>query len=289
MSVVTDRLCAACGTAPATAEKPSRIALARAKYCTPCRAQRRRRPPSTVTAAQGAEIARGIGVLSRQAIADRLGVSRAAVARYTRDHGLYGHSDAYPPDVVAAVCAAYEAAPQGLGKARVQELFPAVAGRSIVERYKHFRPRQIRWTAAQLREAAKMAGLVSQLAQARFFGRPYAFDGSIRTLWRKRFRCAPGNLNGLNMQLAWWLGVCGCPAVLVAQGTQPWPRAKVLWLDLAAWLPAEMAPEIARAVRALAAFQTWLHGTSDAAEVRAMITEREQHGDHVLHARERVR
>ena len=94
---VTDRRCAACGTAPATAAKPSRLALAKALYCPACRAARRRRPVSTVTPEQGAEIARWIGVLSREAIAHRLGVSRAAVARYTRDHGLYGRSDAYPP------------------------------------------------------------------------------------------------------------------------------------------------------------------------------------------------
>jgi len=289
---VTDRRCAACGTAPATAAKPSRLALAKALYCPACRAARRRRPVSTVTPEQGAEIARWIGVLSREAIAHRLGVSRAAVARYTRDHGLYGRSDAYPPAVVAAVCAAYEAAPHGFGTRRVQELFPEVAVRSIVERYRDFRPRQIRWTAAQIHEAAKMAGLVSPQAQARYFGRPYASDGSIKALWAKRFQCNPHGLHGLAAHLVFPLCGPGTQAVLVHyQPTGSVCRPVVLWGDLVPQLPPDVDPEVRHLVEALARFQRWLHGGAETWEIAQMMRERERdhHGDHVRHAREWTR
>lgn len=254
------------------------------KYCLPCRTERRQQPQSTVTPEQGALIARWIGEVSRGEIAQRLGMSRAAVNRYTREHGLYGRSDAYRPEVVEAVLRAYEHG----GKMAVRQLFPDVCVRSIVERYKQYHPRQIRWTGEQQIDAARMAGLVSVTAQARYFGRPNAYAGSIKSLWAKRFQCAPTDVNGLASHRAWWIAHPGVPAVLVKHSTAGTCQPKVLWLDLAACLRPEVAPEIRDAVEALAAFQAWLHNTTDTAVIRAMIHERETvYGDETDPARER--
>jgi hypothetical protein len=257
-----------------------------AKYCHGCRAERRRRPRSTLTPEQGAQVARWIGVLSRKEIAQRLGVSRAAVGRYTRDHGLYGRSDAYTSAVVAAVCSAYET----LGRRPTERLFPDVSIRSIVERYKQHRPRQIRWTGAQMIEAARMAGLVSATAQARYFGRPNAYAGSIRSVWAKRFQCAPMDVNGLGVQLAWWIATPGLPAVVVKHSAAGTCTPKVLWLDLVQHLRPDVPDWVRNAVQVLARFQAWLHGTDDPAAIRAMITQREaSYGDADPSADERPR
>ena len=273
---VTDRRCLACGAAPATAERPSRIARAKAKYCAACRAQRRRQPLSRLTPEQAAHVERLRGTMFRWQIAEAVGVSQAQVARYLRETGRPSNARDYSPDVVAAVLAAYLAAPRGAGKRRVQELFPEVCVRSIVERSRDGRARQIRWTPAQLVEAARMAGLVSHGAQARFFGRPNAYDGSIHAVWAKRFQCAPGDLNGLGIHQAWRLARSGCPAVLVRRQEAGVPIAKVLWLDLVDWLRPEVEPWVVEAIAALARFQRWLHGGAGTADIRQMITEREE-------------
>ena len=272
---VTDRRCAACGTAPATSEKPSRRARAKARYCAACRAQRRRRPVSRLTPEQAAHVERLRGTMFRWQIAEAVGVSETQVGRYLRERGLPSNARDYPPEVVAAVLATYAAAPPGRGKQRVQELFPEVHVRSIVERYRDGRARQIRWTPAQLLEAARMAGLVSHGAQARFFGRPNAYGGSIKTLWTKRFLCAPGDLNGMGIHQAWRLARPGCPAVLVRRQEAGVPIAKILWVDLVDWLRPEVEPWVREAVAALARFQRWLHGGATRAAIQQLITERE--------------
>lgn len=241
-----------------------------AKWCEVCRVALRRQPASRVTPEQGATIAALVGTVSRDDIARRVGVSRSRVNRYCREQGLHGRSDQYPPEVVAAVTAAYEAG----GKHHVRELFPDVQVRSIVERYPHA-PRQRRWQAEELIEAARMAGLVCPTAQARYFGRPNAYAGSIKSLWVKVFQCAPQHINGLGAHLAWHLVTPGTPAVLVRHEIGGQCRPKVLWLEVAAHLRADVAPEIVQVIQSLAAFQGWLHGTNRPEQIRAMISERE--------------
>jgi AraC-like DNA-binding protein len=243
-----------------------------AKYCLGCRALRRRRPAHRLTKAQAAEVERLRGTLFRWQIAEHVGVSGAAVARYLREAGLDSNARDYPQATVAAVCAVYET----LGIRRTQELFPDVVVRSIVERHKEYAPRQVRWRDPQIIEAARMAGLVSANAQARYFGRPNAYSGSIGSLWDKHFGCAPRDINGLSAHLVWRLTRPGVPAVLVKHSSAAGYFAKVLWLDLAGDLKPTVAPVLRTAILALARFQAWLHGTSDTLAIQRMIHEREE-------------
>lgn len=258
------RLCQACQQTPRQAHKNSR-------YCLPCAQGRRRAPCHTLTPAQGAEVERLAGTITRGAIAQQVGVPLSQVSRYLREAGLRSNARDYPPDVVQAVCVAYEV----LGRVKTQELFPTVRVRSIIERYKQYAPRQRRWTPEELLEAAQMAGIVSHTAQARYFGRPNASTGSIASVWSKHFRCAPRDVHGLGAHLVWQLCTPGVTATLVAQQTMPGPRTVVLWLDLATHLRADVEPEICEAIAALADFQGWLYGTRESADIRTMITERE--------------
>jgi hypothetical protein len=245
-----------------------------AKYCAGCAAALVHRPRSRVTPAQAAQLRPLLNRLPKAQIAQQGGISGAALTRWLREEGLHTRCRQYRPEVVQAVLRVYERE----GKVQTAQRFPDVAIRSIVERYKDYQPRQIRWTDLQQIEAARMAGLVSATAQARYFGRPNAYEGSIRALWVKRFQCPPHAINGVAAGLAWGLAQPGCPAVLVKhqRTTGAWPR--VLWLDLVQHLRPDVLPWVRQAVEVLARFQQWLHGTDDPAAIRRMIQERERDG-----------
>jgi hypothetical protein len=209
--------------------------------------------------------------MARREIAQRVGISHAQLNRYLAEQGLTSNARNYPPEVVTTVCATYAA----LGKRRTQDLFPDVVVRCIIERHKDYPPRQIRWTGEQQMEAVRMAGLVSHTAQARYFHRPNAYEGSIKKFWARVVGCAPRDVHGLGIHLVWRLVLPGVPAVLVSQATQPCPRAVVLWLDLVTHLRPGVDPLLRRLVEVLARFQAWLFGSTDAARIRRMIAERE--------------
>lgn len=245
-----------------------------AKYCLPCRADLRRRPVSRLTPEQAADLERLSGTMTRNAIATHLGVSRAQISRYLRDHALRSNARDHPDELVQAVCVAYAA----LGKRETEKLFPGVCVRSITERHYQrlgFPPRQIRWKGEELIDAVRMAGLVSHTAQAAYFRRPNAYNGSIKSLWHKVFHCAPNDINGMAMQHAWMLCGPGIIATLVKQQDKPHPQQTVLWLDLEPALHADVAPWVRNAIAALAQFQRWLFHTTSADTIRQMIRERE--------------
>lgn len=255
--------------------RPRRSAHANTKYCEACQRRLLRAPRSRVTEAQGALIRQLRGTMPRRQVAERVGIPHAQLNRYLAEQGLTSNARNYPPDVVQAVCATYAA----LGKRRTQELFPDVVVRCIVERHKDYAPRQIRWTPQQHVEAVRMAGLVSHTAQARYFGRPNAFEGSIRSFWAKGMGCAPRDVHGLGHHLVWRLATPGVPAVLVSQQEHPGARCVVLWLDLVHHLRPGVAPEVRQMVEVLARFQRWVYGgITESEPIKRIIREREAYG-----------
>lgn len=268
-------LCQHCGERPIAGARDPARPHPNARYCTPCREARRRQPRSCVTPAQAAQLRPLLGTMPVLQLCQQVGISKAAYQRWRLEEGMTLRNNAYHPETVEAVLRVYEQASRGKGKHAVREQFPDVTVRSIVERYRAYTPRQIRWTDAQVREAAKMAGLVSHTAQARWFSRPHAASGSLHSLWKKRFQCAPSDLNGFGVHRAGQLATLGCPAVLVQRLEAGAPIAKILCLDLARWLHPDVPDWVRDGVAALATFQAWLHGTDDPAAIRAMIQERE--------------
>jgi transposase len=240
---------------------------ANVRYCENCKSQSRRRPRN-LSASQRERILAMAGELPRHEIARHVGVSEVTVSRFVRSTGRrFRKCTQFSEGLVAAVTEAYERH----GRVHTEKLFPEVRVRSIVERHPHW-PRQLRWTDEQIVEAARMAGLVSPDAQARFFGRPNAYEGSLKALWVRRFGCAPRYINGLPAGLAWPIAKPGVRAVLVRHAEAGGCAPKVLWLDLARHLRAR---ELSGVVEALAGFQAWLHGTDDSGAIIRMIEERE--------------
>ena len=81
-------------------------------------------------------------MIRRELAQARRACHRRSYTAISRHEGLGSNARDYPPDVVTTVCLTY----QVLGKRETQALFPDVRVRSIVERYKHYAPRQLRWT-----------------------------------------------------------------------------------------------------------------------------------------------
>lgn len=268
--------CVACGTAP------RRNGHSNTRFCNRCRGERLRRPPSRVLPEQGAQILALAGTIPQTKIQQHLGLSTATISRYLREQGVRVKKwNAYAPETIEAVMQAYEAAPKAQGKQAVREQFADVNVRSLIERHAH-RPRQVRWTDDQIIEAVRMGGLVSRTAQARYFGRPNAYGGSIEALWNKRLGCRSGMIHGLGAHLAWPIARPGLPAVLVCQQEAPGPKTMCLWMDLAQHLRPDVDETVRQAIVVLARFQRWLFGgITDTAAITQMIREREQtYGQH---------
>ncbi len=210
-------------------------------------------------------------------LAEHIGCSRTNLIRWASNCGVSLDAHSYKPEVIRQVCAFYEEH----GKTKTQEAFPDANVRSIVERFKFFKPRQIRWTDEQVIEAARMAGLVSLSAQAKYFNRPNAHAGAIKSLWMKRFGIGGGGVNGLVKWYARELIKGGHSKYIrpigESRGGEPIQfRSIILWVDLEKILKPSVAPFIADAIRAMADFQRWLHGSDDPRrKILAMIKERE--------------
>lgn len=257
------------------------------KWCQPCAADRRRSPRSKLAPWQKQKALRLRGKLPVGEIAERLRTSRSDLIRYGREQGLsWAHaagSRKYQmrPGFIRLVCDYYAKH----GKQKTADAFPGIRVRSIIERYPHA-SRQDRWTNEQLRELAQMAGLVSMSAQARYFARPRANEGSIKSAFMKRFGQGGGMINGLSWHIARHLVGPRCRPIRTAYWQTRYPGRKgiqarriVLWCDLERHLRPEVPNEIRHALRAAARIQRWLHGVEHVRpRVIRLINERESHG-----------
>lgn len=247
--------------------------------CERCAKARVKRPIGRLTKRQERLARKLAGTMKQDELAARLGCSRSNLIRWARDAKVSLDSLSYKPELVRAVCSFYELH----GKEKTQKAFPQVRVRSVVERYKLFKPRQLRWTDQQIVEAVKMSGLISWRSQAKYFNRPNAHDGSIKALWMKRFGFEGGSLNGMAHVNARRLirNVGGARPYLrpVGQDRNGNPvqfRRIMLWVDLERFLHDEVPDFICEAVSAMADFQRWLWKSDDPKPlILKMIKERE--------------
>ena len=257
-------LCLACETAPPTVPTPTR------KYCAPCSQELRHRPRANVTTAQAALIRQMRGTMIRRDLAQHVGISQAQLHRYLTEHGLDSNARDYPPEVVATVCAAYQA----LGKRETQALFPDVSVRSIVERHKQYAPRQSAGRGTSRSSSSAWPASSAIRPRLATSGAPMPSRAHSRLLGEGHALCPPryqrpGCAYGLAGRHAWRPGgarpapaECGrATRGLVARSghaSAPGPR-----------------PVSRDAIHALARFQGWLHSTQDSADLRRFIQHRE--------------
>ncbi len=220
-----------------------------------------------------------IGKMSREDIAERLGVSVPSLKRAFRGTRLAFHNYCQAnPNLVRQVNAFYEKH----GNKRTAEQF-GIRPKQVeymVYRYKLYKPRQIRWTEKQILELARMAGLISPTGQAKFFKRPNAYEGSIKSVWMKKFKIGGGSVNGMVHWYAKEL-VNHKARYIRTKGLSregiPVPfRRIILWVDMEKCLKKNVPIFIKDAIVSMAEFQRWLHGKSDTRNrILRMIKERE--------------
>lgn len=218
-----------------------------------------------MTPEQKREAASLIGKMPREEIAKEIGASISDLKRAFRGRRLAFHNKYIRnPALVKQVCAFYEAH----GRQATEKAFPGVKVRSIVERYKYFGPRTVRWTDEQIIEASKMAGLISFKAQAQYFKRPNAFEGSIKSLWHKRFKFGMQTVHGMSHYIGRELVTKECPYVVskfwgTKRKGKHFGRKLFLWTDMEKHLKPEVPTFIKDAIVTLADFQRWLYQTKN--------------------------
>ncbi len=254
-----------------------------AKWCKPCALDRRKRPRSTLSSKEIAWCESQIGKLSAPQMAERLGTSLSNVKRAFRGKSLWFHNGKYinQPDVVRSVIRYYEKH----GKQATIKKFPNINVKSIVDRPEYYgikrTYRQKRWTEDQIAELARMAGVISQEAQAKYFKRPRAFAGSITSVWSKTFKMSGGCINGLSHHVAKELVTEKCPFIRTKfwqqrKKTGEYGRMLYLWVDMEKHLKNDVPEFIVEAIRTMADFQRWLHQTKNPRrKILKMIEERE--------------
>jgi hypothetical protein len=220
-----------------------------------------RRPNSSMTTEQIRQAKKLIGTMPRDEIAETIGVSVASLKRAFRGTRIcFFNKHVANPDRVKQVTKFYERH----GRAETQKAFPEINVRSIVERYKLFRPRTIRWSEGQIIELARMGGVITYESQAKYFKRPGANAGSIKSAWTKKFKIAGGSINGMSHHIARQIVDNDCPFVT----TRFWEQRKAsgnygrrlyLWVDMEKHLQPDIPNFIRDAVVSLAKFQRWLH------------------------------
>ena len=150
---------------------------------------------------------------------------------------------------------------------KTQKRFPTLSVRSIVERhYGEFKPRQVKWTPTQVQQLAKFAGIISFEDQAKYFNRPRAHVGSIRSAWMKKFGYGSGNINGMSGWRAKIFVTEDCPSVKTSfwdtnHKARSHSRQLYLWTDMERFLKPDCPAFIKEAIVAMAGFQRWLFGT----------------------------
>lgn len=200
-------------------------------------------------------------------MAGKLGTSVSNIKRSLRGVSIWFKNGKYKnnPQLVRQVLAHYSRH----GKASTVKAFPSVNVKCIVDRPAYYgvkvKPRQIRWKESELILAAKMAGLVDGERQARIFNRPGANEGSIRSLWVKRFGHGGGNIHGMSEWMAKRICKPGYPLLK----TRVWSKRRgharrgntrgiVLWCDLDRNLLRGTPTFIRDGVKTMAQFQCWL-------------------------------
>lgn len=263
--------CPQCKKRPVQSHKNS-------KWCKKCSDALKLRPQSTLSKAEITQAKKLIGKMASRDIAKELNTSISNLKRAFRGVRLaYFNKYVCNPGLVKRVCAYYELN----GKKKTQNMFPDICVRSIVERYPQFSPRQLRWTDKQYIELARMAGLVSLDSQARFFNRPRANEGSIKSAWYKKFGYGGSGINGLSNFSAKEIVNVSCPRIRSFYwGTQrngkSFGRKICLWVDIENHLKPESPEFMKNAVAQMAEFQRWLHGKNAKNNILNMIKAREK-------------
>lgn len=269
------RLCNICKSRPKKKHLNS-------KYCKACAEKLKRRPSGTLSPSEIKFAKAHAGDMKREEIAKRLNVSISNLKRSCRGVRFYAHNGKFKerPQLVKQVIDYYFMH----GSNATEKAFPNIKVRSIIERPQYYgfkkEYRQKRWTDNELIEAVKMAGIISQEAQAKWFNRPNAHKGSIRSLWMKRFAHGGSTIHGMSNYLAKHLVTKKCPCLVTKYWAQrrngnEFARKLYLWVDMEKHLRDDVPEFIRSAIKTLAEFQRWIFKSTNPRQKIIQLLKRE--------------
>lgn len=260
------------------------------KWCKPCALDRRKKPRGNLTKSQEQIVRKNAGKIPKEKIAELAETSSSSVMRWARDNGISLDSHSYPKEKMKEMIMFYEKHGSLATKKRFSEkMFKCYSANP--KRHHHIykpKPRQIRWTKKELLELVKMAGIITPESQAKYFNRPRANAGSIKSAWTKTMKVkSPGDIHGLRRRAAlqicdvdkikpietkgWWLSRKGS-----FQKGKTWHSRRIyLWIDIAKNLHSGLPEFISEGVYALSDFQYKLFGKYPRRSIQRMIHDRE--------------
>lgn len=194
-------------------------------------------------------------------IADEINVSVSTLKRMAKTFGWRFEFKAprpykkYSKQLVGQVIKYYEQ--NGIKKTKSK--FPEVRVRSIIERYPRNTYRQIKWSDDQIIEAIRLACFVSLKKQYIHFNRPFAFEGSIKSLWAKKIKCPMSRIHGLPIYIGKYFVNSDCPKTPTKLLHVP---SIYIWSDIKDYMiiKNEMFEKL---FKTLADFQSWVYNTSN--------------------------
>lgn len=216
-------------------------------------------------------------------MAELLGTSTCNVKRAFRGQSLWFKNGKLKnnPELVRQVTNYY----RQHGRPATVDRFPDISVKSIIDRPEYYglgkHGLQIRWTDDQIIEAVKMCGLISFRAQAIYFNRPGANEGSIKALYVKRFDKIGGSVNGMVHDWARHLVNQNARYLRpIGNSRKHQPvlfRKLILWVDMEEVLKPEVPTFIKEAIHTMADFQRWLWRNQNPKPlILKMIKERER-------------
>lgn len=247
-------------------KRPTATAHFNSKFCKLCALERRKRPLTNMTRAQIAQAKKLIGKMPREEIAQELGVSLVNLKRAFRGTRLAYHNwCVINPVLVKEVNKYY--GKHGVVKTAEHFNLKRKQVEHIVYRYKLHKPRRKRWTERQFIQLARFGGLIPYEDQAKYFKRPNAHAGSIKSAWMKKFGCAGGSINGMSQWQAKYIVTENCPYIRTKfwESRKPsgnYGRKLYLWVDMEKHLQPDLPDFMKNAIYTLANFQRWLHGNN---------------------------
>lgn len=245
------------------------------KRCKRCAAKVRKRPHHSLTKEQIAQFHNLVGKMDLRDMAEKMGVSRTSLRRYAVQARIscnFHNKYVKNPEKVQEIIEFY----LEHGKNATKEKYPGIKLRSIVERYAKEK-RQVRWEEWEIIQLARFAGIISHKNQAKYFNRPNAHAGSIKSVWYKKFKASSSNINGVHFYMVKHL-LRKEPARIETQymggnSTGIHRRKLILWVELAKCLNKDAPEEIVSAIKTMAKFQKWLHGKNVVFNITKMLEE----------------
>jgi len=220
----------------------------------------------SITANQRMKIITMLKTHKRADIAKEIGVSESKLKRIAKGSGFeFSYAKArpygkYSKELTIEVIDFFES--NGIKK--TIKKFPDVKIRSVIEHYPRKAQRQRCWTDEEIIQAIRFGPFMSLKNQAAFFGRPLAYEGSIKSLWSKRIKGNRRRIHGLPRYIAKDFVNSLCPVTPIKMR-----HAKdiYLWCDMEAHLLNSCPEFFKKIIEAGSMFQRNLYGNNVKQEI----------------------